>query len=54
MFFESFYGWSVGCNLWVIDWEFVVCVLEVWWYWSVIDFLVEVLEGVIVVVEGSL
>jgi CDP-glycerol glycerophosphotransferase len=53
VFFESFYGRSVGCNPQAIDRELAVRAPGVRRYWSVVDFSVPVPEGAIAVVEGS-
>lgn len=53
VFFESFYGRSVGCNPRAIDRELAERAPEVRRYWSVVDLSVEVPEGAIAVVEGS-
>ncbi|KJL24020.1 CDP-glycerol:poly(glycerophosphate) glycerophosphotransferase [Microbacterium oxydans] len=53
VFFESFYGRSVGCNPRAIDRELAARAPEVRRYWSVVDLSVEVPEGAIAVVEGS-
>lgn len=53
VFFESFYGRSVGCNPRAIDRELAARAPEVRRYWSVTDLSVEVPEGAIAVVEGS-
>lgn len=53
VFFESFYGRSVGCNPRAIDRELAARAPEVRRYWSVADLSVEVPEGAIAVVEGS-
>lgn len=53
VFFESFYGRSVGCNPQAIDRELAARAPEVIRYWSVIDLSVAVPDGAIAVVEGS-
>ncbi|UPL15194.1 CDP-glycerol glycerophosphotransferase family protein [Microbacterium galbinum] len=53
VFFESFYGRSVGCNPQAIDREIAKRAPDVRRYWSVVDFSVPVPEGAIAVVEGS-
>ncbi|MEV8250797.1 CDP-glycerol glycerophosphotransferase family protein [Microbacterium sp. NPDC076768] len=53
VFFESFYGRSVGCNPRAIDRELAARAPGVRRYWSVADLSVEVPEGAIAVVEGS-
>lgn len=53
VFFESFYGRSVGCNPQAIDRELARRAPEVRRYWSVADLSVPVPEGAIAVVEGS-
>lgn len=53
VFFESFYGRSVGCNPQAIDREIAKRAPGVRRYWSVVDFSVPVPEGAIAVVEGS-
>ena len=53
VFFESFYGRSVGCNPRAIDRELAARAPEVRRYWSVVDLSVAVPEGAIAVVEGS-
>ncbi|WP_136043603.1 MULTISPECIES: CDP-glycerol glycerophosphotransferase family protein [unclassified Microbacterium] len=53
VFFESFYGRTVGCNPRAIDRELAARAPQVRRYWSVVDLSVEVPEGAIAVVEGS-
>ncbi|WP_194764700.1 CDP-glycerol glycerophosphotransferase family protein [Microbacterium sp. UFMG61] len=53
VFFESFYGRSVGCNPRAIDRALAAAAPDVVRYWSVVDLSVEVPEGAIAVVEGS-
>lgn len=53
VFFESFYGRSVGCNPRAIDRELAKRAPGVRRYWSVADLSVEVPEGAVAVVEGS-
>lgn len=53
VFFESFYGRSVGCNPQAIDRELAARAPEVRRYWSVVDLSVAVPDGAIAVVEGS-
>jgi CDP-glycerol glycerophosphotransferase len=53
VFFESFYGRSVGCNPQAIDRELAVRAPAVLRYWSVVDLSVPVPDGAIAVVEGS-
>jgi CDP-glycerol glycerophosphotransferase len=53
VFFESFYGRTVGCNPRAIDRELAARAPHVRRYWSVADLSVEVPEGAIPVVEGS-
>ncbi|PVE92235.1 MULTISPECIES: CDP-glycerol glycerophosphotransferase family protein [unclassified Microbacterium] len=53
VFFESFYGRSVGCNPQAIDRELASRVPDLRRYWSVVDLSVAVPEGAIAVVEGS-
>ncbi len=53
VFFESFYGRSVGCNPQAIDRELARRVPDVRRYWSVVDLSVPVPEGAVAVVEGS-
>ncbi|MEU4016368.1 CDP-glycerol glycerophosphotransferase family protein [Microbacterium sp. NPDC028030] len=53
VFFESFYGRSVGCNPRAIDRELALRAPDVRRYWSVVDLSVEVPEGAIAVVEGT-
>ncbi|MDQ0725961.1 CDP-glycerol glycerophosphotransferase family protein [Microbacterium sp. W4I20] len=53
VFFESFYGRSVGCNPRAIDRELARRAPDVRRYWSVVDLSVAVPEGAIAVVEGS-
>jgi CDP-glycerol glycerophosphotransferase len=53
VFFESFYGRSVGCNPQAIDRELAARAPEVRRYWSVVDLSVAVPEGAVAVVEGS-
>lgn len=53
VFFESFYGQSVGCNPRAIDFELAARAPNVTRYWSVTDLSVAVPAGAIAVVEGS-
>jgi len=53
VFFESFYGRTVGCNPHAIDRALVAAAPEVVRYWSVVDLSVAVPDGAIAVVEGS-
>ncbi|KJQ53638.1 CDP-glycerol glycerophosphotransferase family protein [Microbacterium sp. SA39] len=53
VFFETFYGRSVGCNPQAIDRELAARAPGVHRYWSVVDLSVAVPEGAIAVVEGS-
>ncbi len=53
VFFESFYGRSVGCNPQAIDREIARRAPGVRRYWSVVDLSVPVPEGAVAVVEGS-
>lgn len=53
VFFESFYGRSVGCNPRAIDRALAAQAPGVTRYWSVVDLSVAVPEGAIAVVEGS-
>ena len=53
VFFESFYGRSVGCNPRAIDLELASRAPNVIRYWSVADLSVAVPAGAIAVVEGS-
>ena len=53
VFFESFYGRSVGCNPQAIDRELAARAPGVRRYWSVVDLSVAVPEGAVAVVEGS-
>lgn len=53
VFFESFYGQSIGCNPGAIDRELAARAPNVIRYWSVVDLSVPVPEGAIAVVEGS-
>ncbi len=53
VFFESFYGRSVGCNPRAIDRELARRAPQVRRYWSVADLSVEVPDGAIAVIEGS-
>ncbi|WEK62676.1 MAG: CDP-glycerol glycerophosphotransferase family protein [Candidatus Microbacterium colombiense] len=53
VFFESFYGRSVGCNPQALDREIAAKAPSVRRYWSVVDLSVAVPEGAIAVVEGS-
>lgn len=53
IFFESFYGRSVGCNPQAIDREIAARAPAVVRYWSVVDLSVPVPAGAIAVVEGS-
>ncbi|WP_341957001.1 CDP-glycerol glycerophosphotransferase family protein [Microbacterium sp. LWH13-1.2] len=53
VFFESFYGRSVGCNPQAIDRALSVQAPDVVRYWSVVDLSVAIPDGAIAVVEGS-
>ncbi|HCS62127.1 MAG TPA: glycosyl/glycerophosphate transferase [Microbacterium sp.] len=53
VFFESFYGQSVGCNPHAIDRELARRAPNVTRYWSVVDLSIAVPEGSVAVVEGS-
>lgn len=53
VFFESFYGRSVGCNPQAVDRALSAQAPDVVRYWSVVDLSVAVPEGAIAVVEGS-
>jgi CDP-glycerol glycerophosphotransferase (TagB/SpsB family) len=53
VFFESFYGRSVGCNPQAIDREIAARAPGVRRYWSVVDLSVAVPDGAVAVVEGS-
>lgn len=53
VFFESFYGHSVGCNPRAIDRELAAEAPSVRRYWSVADLSVPVPAGAVAVVEGS-
>ncbi|MBO0979366.1 CDP-glycerol glycerophosphotransferase family protein [Microbacterium sp. SD291] len=53
VFFESFYGRSVGCNPRAIDRALAAQAPGVRRYWSVVDLSVAVPEGAVAVVEGS-
>lgn len=53
VFFESFYGRSVGCNPQAIDRALSAVAPDVVRYWSVVDLSVAVPDGAIAVVEGS-
>ncbi|MFK4761376.1 CDP-glycerol glycerophosphotransferase family protein [Microbacterium sp. ZW T5_45] len=53
VFFESFYGRTVGCNPQAIDRVLATEAPSVRRYWSVADLSVAVPEGAIAVVEGS-
>lgn len=53
VFFESFYGRSVGCNPQAIDRELAARAPGVRRYWSVVDLSVAVPAGAVAVVEGS-
>lgn len=53
VFFESFYGRSVGCNPQAIDRELAERAPGVRRYWSVVDLSVAVPDGAVAVVEGS-
>jgi len=53
VFFESFYGRSVGCNPQAIDRVLARVAPAVTRYWSVVDLSVAVPDGAIAVVEGS-
>ena len=53
VFFESFYGRTVGCNPQAIDRALARLAPGVTRYWSVVDLSVAVPDGAIAVVEGS-
>ncbi|GAT72621.1 glycosyl/glycerophosphate transferase [Microbacterium sp. HM58-2] len=53
VFFESFYGRSVGCNPQAIDRALAAEAPGVRRYWSVVDLSVAVPDGAVAVVEGS-
>ncbi|MCT9820420.1 CDP-glycerol glycerophosphotransferase family protein [Microbacterium sp. W1N] len=53
VFFESFYGRTVGCNPLAIDRELARVAPGVVRYWSVVDLSVPVPSGAVPVVEGS-
>lgn len=53
VFFESFYGRTVGCNPQAIDRALAAQAPDVVRYWSVVDLSVAVPEGAVAVVEGS-
>lgn len=53
VFFESFYGRTVGCNPQAIDRALVAQAPDIVRYWSVVDLSVAVPDGAIAVVEGS-
>ena len=53
VFFESFYGKTVGCNPQAIDRALAALAPGVTRYWSVVDLSVAVPDGAIAVVEGS-
>jgi CDP-glycerol glycerophosphotransferase len=53
VFFESFYGRTVGCNPRAIDRALVAAAPGVVRYWSVVDLSIAVPDGAIAVVEGS-
>jgi CDP-glycerol glycerophosphotransferase len=53
VFFESFYGRTVGCNPQAIDRALFAQAPDVVRYWSVVDLSVAVPDGAIAVVEGS-
>ncbi len=53
VFFESFYGRTVGCNPLAIDRELARVAPAVTRYWSVVDLSVPVPEGAVPVVEGT-
>ncbi|ALX66671.1 CDP-glycerol glycerophosphotransferase family protein [Microbacterium sp. XT11] len=53
VFFESFYGRSVGCNPRAIDRALAERAPGVTRYWSVVDLSIAVPEGAVAVVEGS-
>lgn len=53
VFFESFYGRSVGCNPQAIDRALAAQAPDVRRYWSVSDLSIAVPDGAIAVVEGS-
>ncbi|MDP3950452.1 CDP-glycerol glycerophosphotransferase family protein [Microbacterium sp.] len=53
VFFESFYGQSVGCNPRAIDRELAARAPNVTRYWSVVDLSIAVPDGAIAVIEGS-
>ncbi len=53
VFFESFYGRTVGCNPQAIDRALARLAPGVTRYWSVVDLSVAVPEGAVALVEGS-
>lgn len=53
VFFESFYGRTVGCNPLAIDRELAARAPGVTRYWSVVDLSIPVPPGAIAIVEGS-
>ncbi len=53
VFFESFYGRSVGCNPRAIDRALAAVAPDIVRYWSVVDLSVAVPDGAVAVVEGS-
>ncbi|MFT4260686.1 CDP-glycerol glycerophosphotransferase family protein [Microbacterium sp.] len=53
VFFESFYGRTVGCNPREIDRALAAAAPGVTRYWSVVDLSVAVPDGAVAVVEGS-
>lgn len=53
VFFESFYGRSVGCNPQAIDRALAARAPRVTRYWSVVDLSVAVPDGAVAVIEGS-
>lgn len=53
VFFESFYGRTVGCNPLAIDRELARVAPGVTRYWSVVDLSVPVPDGAVAVVEGT-
>ncbi|MDQ0645007.1 CDP-glycerol glycerophosphotransferase family protein [Microbacterium murale] len=53
VFFESFYGQSIGCNPRAIDRELATRAPGITRYWSVVDLSIAVPEGAVAVIEGS-
>jgi len=53
VFFESFYGQSATCNPLALDREFAATRPDITRYWSVVDASVQVPEGSVALIEGS-